>query len=47
MKIVNYIANLENYGAMSLDCDLVKGTVTSEQKDDALFIKVATIGSIW
>ena len=40
MKIVKFEANLENYGAMSLDCELVKGTVTSVKKDDALFINV-------
>ena len=40
MKIVKFEANLENYGAMSLDSDLVKGTVTSEKKDSALFINV-------
>ncbi len=40
MKIVKYEANLENYGAMSLDCDLVKGTVTEKKTGDALFINV-------
>ena len=40
MKIIKYEANLENYGAMSLDCDLVKGAVMSEEKDGALFINV-------
>ena len=40
MKIVKYEANLENYGAMSLDSELVKGSVTSEKRDDAFFLNV-------
>ena len=40
MKIIKYEANLENYGAMSLDSELVKGKVVSEKKGDALFVNV-------
>ncbi len=40
MKILKYEANLENYGAMSLDSELVKGNVWSEEQDGAFFLKV-------
>lgn len=40
MKIVSYEANLENYGAQTLDSILVKGKVWDEERQGAHFINV-------